>query len=124
MKAGLYFINLTERIHHGGYGHRPAHAELAHYCRASSAGYVRFVDLRRRVERFTSEQRGHSHLVAPLCSASLHPMVALSKELPEREPPSIQAIGAGSSCESPSQIISKASRASPIVKVLRPMCHP
>jgi hypothetical protein len=50
-------------------------------------------------------------------------MVAISKELPEREPPSIQAVGAVS-CESPSQIISKASRASPIVKALRPMCHP
>jgi hypothetical protein len=51
-------------------------------------------------------------------------MVAISKELPEREPASIQAVGAGASCESPSQIISKASRASPIVKALRPMCHP
>jgi hypothetical protein len=91
---------------------------------AGPVGYVRFVDLRRRLARFTSEQRGHSHLVAPLCSALFHPMVAISKELPEREPPSIQAVGAGSSCESPSQIISKASRASPIVKALRPMCHP
>jgi hypothetical protein len=28
--------------------------------------YVRFVDLRRCVARFTSEQRGHSHLVGPV----------------------------------------------------------
>jgi hypothetical protein len=63
------------------------------------ASYVRFVDLRRRAARFTSEQRGHSHLVVPLCSASFHPMVVISKELPEREPPSIQAVGAVSSCE-------------------------
>jgi hypothetical protein len=89
-----------------------------------AGGLFEFVDLGRRLGRFTAEQRGHSHLVLPLCSASFHPMVVASKELPEREPPSIQAVGAVSPCEASSQISSKASRASPIVTVLRPMRHP
>ena len=52
-----------------------------------------------RLWALASEQRGHSHALAPLRRYSFQPAVTASQALPEREPQSNHALGALSPCE-------------------------
>ena len=70
-----------------------------------------------------SEQRGHSHALAPLHRYSFQPTVTASQVLPEEEPESNHALKALSRCEGLSHVSSSASRSAEIVKVLMPMRH-
>jgi hypothetical protein len=70
-----------------------------------------------------SEQRGHSHALAPLHRYSFQPTMSASLALPEREPPSNHALGALSRCAGLSHVSSSASRLAEMLNVLMPMRH-
>jgi hypothetical protein len=70
-----------------------------------------------------SEQRGHSHALAPLHRYSFQPAVTASQAFPEGEPQSNHALGALSRCEGLSHVSSSASRSAEMLKVLMPMSH-
>jgi hypothetical protein len=70
-----------------------------------------------------SEQRGHSHALAPLHRYSFQPTVSASQAFPEGEPQSNHALGALSRCEGLLHVSSSALRSAEMLKVLMLMRH-